>query len=822
MHKSKTLFLTALIALFMISSCKKDEDEPQPEPQLQEDEIIIGENTKAMSIDARSSILALDTSDFSFTINSSSDFLNSLTVGDIIVDSTSSQAPNGYMRKIISIDNNGGDKILRTEQALLYEAIQQASFSFSTGDLKMSDIQYMELAPGIKFKENPDNKFRAFEFEYSHQFGTAENGVHISGETYFDLNFFWDFEWTLMPDGDLIPFNVDLLEAGIEFEQGGSINIEGNGNYDNDVQFRFASIKYTPWVIMVGDIPLVFVPTVEFYINVKGEITAAITTGATETYNNRLGIKYENSNWSGIGEDDFEHTFIVPSVISNANIETGIGPRAALLLYGLAGPTVGIKAYSEIESELLANQNFNIDFNLGLKGTAGAVLTVFGIDIINKQMDLFDHPINLYHIEDGTTDESISITSPIPNAQIAIGNPAIIDVYTTGPTPLKVEFYINDELIGEDEEEPFNYEWNTTGLSSGSYSLKAKSIYPDHDLESDIVNVNVVLAGWDVYNLKDHISGLPPYMALSDIFLLNETHIWVSADEGDIFFSSNAGDSWSWINSEVGYMSDALYLNDQNGYSFGTAYDFMYTNDGGVTWNEDLPIEGFLGESIVRNYSETEPLLMYGRVAEQEALAFYNTDQNLVESYLNFSDYNVSTSYQDGYVPVPEIVSNGAGLFIPNMKYDGDEKKHLGIYKNSGFTLIDIGLADNDMIVDLFFLNNTDAWIVSSLNLLFRTTDGGNTWQQIFNGSEQLGGYEVKLYFVDAFTGYWIETYFGTQKPKLYKTNNGGIDWSPVEGFTRLEGFNDIEFYGKSLGFLVGGSIMDDNGYKIHRYREGK
>lgn len=815
------ILVALLVGMSILStSCKKDDD-PIPEPEPQEKEFILGDHTKTMEFDARTAITDMDTSDFSFSITSSSSFLNSLAVGDIIVDSTSSRAPNGYMRKITAIEGNGGDKIIRTEQAFLYEAIKQASIRFKTGDLKISDIRKVELAPGVKLKETTGDRFRAFEFDFDQQFGTSENGLNISGETYFDLEFFWNFDWSLA--ADLPPFEVDLLEAGIEFNQGGSINVEGNGNYNNELEVLFAAIEFTPWTIMAGPVPLVFVPTIEFYVNMKGEISAHIKTGASETYNNRCGIKYEDESWSTFGEDNFDNTFIIPTVEADASIETSIGPKAALRLYGIAGPYISIKAYSDLRAELLTNQNFNMDFKLGLQGLTGVDLKLFGITIMDKHLEIFDNSIDLYHIEDGTTEESISITSPIPNAQIASGNITMIDVYTSGAIPQKVAFYVNEVLLGEDTEPPFNYEWNTADLSPGSYTLKAKSIYADHELESDTLSVNVVLAGWDVINLKDHIDGLPEYMSLSDIFMLDESHIWVRADEGEIFFSSNAGDSWTWENKgNVVYTTDPVFLNADNGYAFGSSYDFLYTDDGGATWMNNLPIQNFLGEIITRNLSESASLVMYGRESGPEALALYSTDDHMVTDYVYFSDYDVSTSYQDGYVPRPEIVSNGSNIFIPNMKHNGSEQKYLGIYKNEDFNLVDIGLGSEDMIVDLYFLNNMDAWIVSSLNLLFRTSDGGYTWEQIFNGADILGGYEVNIFFTDAYTGYWIDTYSGTQKPKLYKTINGGIDWESVEGFTRVEGFQDIEFYGKSLGFVVGGAIMDDNGYKIHRYREGK
>ena len=816
--KRNIIYLLAIVLFF--TTCKKDEVAPKEKPIIGK-EIIIGDNTKVLKLEDREGIVDIDLDNFNFTATPSG-FFNSIDVNDIIVDSTSSKSPYGYMRKVTSIENNGGQLIIHTEQAKLVEAIKQASFSLKTNGLKNSDIQSIVLEPGVTISKKSTNKFRAFEFNFDKRFGTPENGVYVSGDTYLDIDFFWDFEWSVTTDSPF--FEVDLLKSGVEVDQGASINVVGNGSYSETTSFKFAAIEFTPITIMVGPVPLVFVPKVEFFINMKGEISANITTGASETFNTKLGIKYENSEWSPIFEKNFDYDFIIPSIEANALIEASVEPRAGIFLYGIAGPVVGIEAYTNLNSELLSADRFNINYSLGIRSYAGVVLTVFGMDVVNKELELFDFPKSLYEIENGSNEESISIISPSDNAAIGVGETTEIKAYFTGQVPSKVEFYVNDNLVGSDQEKPFSFQWETNGLQTGTYQLKVKSILSNHELESKVVNVDLVSAGWDVYNLNEKISGLPAYMGLKDIFILDDSHIWINGDSGNIFFSSNAGDSWGRINSSGKVESSPIFIDSNNGYAFDTSYDLVYTNDGGVTWNEDAHISGFLGEEIVVNYSESSNLIMYGRLSGEEALTFYNSNQDVEETFVKFSDHNVSTSYQDGFVPRPKMISNSKGLFIPNMKYNSSTKRYLGLYKGGQFNLIDVGLKDDDIIVDLFFINETDGWFVSSLNLLYKTSDGGNNWEQIFNGSNILGGYEVKMFFVDPNTGYWIDTYSGVNKTKLYMTNDGGHNWSEVDGFKNVIGLNDVKFYGKNLGFVIGGgngTYTDDGNYKIYRYHKG-
>ena len=73
-----------------------------------------------------------------------------------------------------------------------------------------------------------------------------------------------------------------------------------------------------------------------------------------------------------------------------------------------------------------------------------------------------------------TIPPSISISSHTSGQKV--GELVIITVNTYDSKGIsRVEFFINDELVFKDEDEPFAYAWNTPDFKDGSYRIKAKS-----------------------------------------------------------------------------------------------------------------------------------------------------------------------------------------------------------------------------------------------------------------------------------------------------------------------------------------------------------
>lgn len=72
---------------------------------------------------------------------------------------------------------------------------------------------------------------------------------------------------------------------------------------------------------------------------------------------------------------------------------------------------------------------------------------------------------------------------------------------------------------------------------------------------------------------------------------------------------------------------------------------------------------------------------------------------------------------------------------------------------------------------DIFFINRQQGWCANSDGRIMYTPDGGNTWQLQFAA----GGYFRCIEFRDSLLGF-----AGTLNQRLYRTTNGGINWTNV------------------------------------------
>lgn len=72
-----------------------------------------------------------------------------------------------------------------------------------------------------------------------------------------------------------------------------------------------------------------------------------------------------------------------------------------------------------------------------------------------------------------TKDPKVSISSPANRSTVS-GNIVQIQAYATDSSGIqKVDFYINQTLLGTDTQAPYKYSWSTVGLAPGAYNIRA-------------------------------------------------------------------------------------------------------------------------------------------------------------------------------------------------------------------------------------------------------------------------------------------------------------------------------------------------------------
>jgi hypothetical protein len=99
--------------------------------------------------------------------------------------------------------------------------------------------------------------------------------------------------------------------------------------------------------------------------------------------------------------------------------------------------------------------------------------------------------------------------------------------------------------------------------------------------------------------------------------------------------------------------------------------------------------------------------------------------------------------------------------------------------------------------MDLHFVNNDTGWVCSNdltSGGLWRTTDGGISWQTQMNYTQQ----PSKIFFVNPNTG-WV---IGNAGTNLFKTTNCGMNWNLIAS-TSSDFYRDIFFATPDTGWRV-------------------
>ncbi len=100
---------------------------------------------------------------------------------------------------------------------------------------------------------------------------------------------------------------------------------------------------------------------------------------------------------------------------------------------------------------------------------------------------------------------------------------------------------------------------------------------------------------------------------------------------------------------------------------------------------------------------------------------------------------------------------------------------------------------------DVFFINPNVGWVVNGDRRIFKTTNGGATWQLKFTA----GGYLRSVGFADSLNG-WAGSL--DSNTVLYATTDGGNTWSLVTSFspTRPAGICGISVVNNSVVYASG------------------
>jgi photosystem II stability/assembly factor-like uncharacterized protein len=264
---------------------------------------------------------------------------------------------------------------------------------------------------------------------------------------------------------------------------------------------------------------------------------------------------------------------------------------------------------------------------------------------------------------------------------------------------------------------------------------------------------------------------------LKSVQFVDQNTGWICGESGLILKTTNGGLNWdSLASGTTQHLTDIHFCDLDTGYVVGFSGIILKTTDGGLAWMSQSS-----GTSAALNSLDfVNPLLGFTAYEAEDSIYILKT----TDGGMNWISKIIRNNYQ--MVHTVEFIDANTG-FIG------------GGVQSSGF--------------------------------IYKTTDGGNTWgpsasiqfePQAINQKEQLGIYDAgginSIYFKDSNIGYAVlgGVWGCVSERKIYKTTDGGNTWNQTYRATEQNGLISVFVNDEGKGSAVGFSgiiiLTEDDG----------
>ena len=308
-----------------------------------------------------------------------------------------------------------------------------------------------------------------------------------------------------------------------------------------------------------------------------------------------------------------------------------------------------------------------------------------------------------------------------------------------------------------------------------------------HAVCNNGIILKTIDGGENWYTTKDDSNTFPSdYFT---VYFINENIGFATREHDDMYKTTDAGETWVEISGPGEAIYDFHFLDENNGFVTGDHGATYKTNDSGNTWSQIFFQNGFVYNTSMYGIYFQDSNIGYVTGARGRIIKTTDGGNTWVSHSENYNDFNDL-----------KIFDTGIGFARSGSNY----------YKTTDFGDNWIFLSSVDhysWAVDSHFIDENIGFSIGggSVEDLFKTTDGGETWT------------EIDIYGLDpAYTVYFINENIGfisggagsnIYNRRVYKTVNGGNNWAQVLSqisFGQIQFVNDLVGYGNRIGYSNG------------------
>lgn len=384
--------IASIVCLGMLSttSCKKEEKTIDPTSTTQQGEngnIELFPNAKVVSDTENKNLTSVTEESLTFT--GSSDFFNSIKVGDILMSGTSELAPDGYLRSVNSIEKNGNTVVFHTSNSSLEKAIKNGNIHVEF-PIMFNANEDLETGKTSALYTNTQTKTIPLNHilydKDGNKTGTLYDQISTNGSLVFsatmsiDMNFSW---------GSLNYFDAKTTFAATNSQ---TLTMGGTLTIPQKTVKMYGNTSIPSVNFVISGVPVNIKPYVDVYVDYGGSVTAQAKFGYKGQTSYTPEIKYQNGSWKYLSVKSASLVGYKPNVNLSANFSASLRPRITFALYGCqscASAYLQASVYGDLDCTL--SPTITKKVSGGVKLGAGA--TLFGYHVDNDSFYNYSFPI---------------------------------------------------------------------------------------------------------------------------------------------------------------------------------------------------------------------------------------------------------------------------------------------------------------------------------------------------------------------------------------------------------------------------------------------
>lgn len=347
----------------------------------QKEDTIVKKNVKVITSETNKEKQPVSVTDDSIIFNLNPGYKK----GDVIVSGITSTSKNGFIRKVIGIENKGDNCVIKTEPAVLTDVFEKAQIykriklteegnkpvSYSIGkdgnnsDVRvqnaMSEIDNSYRTIMLADKKETDDENNGIEYVFGQKFEKESDPFTISGEAEFDV---WLDIKIEIKHGNI------TCGMAIKSEEGGKILLKCGNDWNKEKEWGLWEKSLPNYEFVVAGIPIVVTNKLELNAEAGAELEGNIGLSYELASETTTGFEFKSKTGKvkEIKEIDYDSDGLQWETISvSGEASAKIAIHYISKLYGCSGIDVSAGISGKAEGE--ANQTANTDLEGGYAGS---------------------------------------------------------------------------------------------------------------------------------------------------------------------------------------------------------------------------------------------------------------------------------------------------------------------------------------------------------------------------------------------------------------------------------------------------------------------